>query len=172
MANYSIKDSDTWTWRLAKHEDVENILDLVAANYQEEITGILTRSRPRMAYHLHRAVLQQIFEPWQGLVNIAEDRTTKKLLAWAWLERGKYTPYAPEEMACAEFAHVDLTQSVRNRITLVAQIFEQWIAWCEKQKIPVLTSTSIRADQTAFMRLHEQYGFTVRGSIAYRRIAP
>jgi len=170
MDKYSIKDTDAWLWGLAQHTDVEDILDLVAANYQHEIDGVMEPNRPRMAYHLHRGILQQIFENNQLLITCARDKASNKVIAWAWLERGKYTIYAAEEMATAEIAHTDLTLSARSRITLVAQILQQWITWCEFLQIPVLTSSSIRADQAAFMRLHEQFGFKVRGSIAYKRI--
>jgi len=134
-----------------------------------EIDDIMTASRPRMAYHLHKSILQQTFEPNTVLLNLARDRVTNEVLAWSWLERGKYTVYAPEEMATAEFIHTRLSLSARHRIRLVAQVLMQWIEWCEALRIPVLTSSSIREDQTAFMRLHQQFGFKVRGSIAYRR---
>lgn len=170
MNRYGISTADAWLWQKAGHTDVEDILDLVVTNYQMEIDNILVPNRPRMAYHLHRSILHQTFEPHQVLINLARDKVTNAVVAWAWLERGKYTVYAVDELATAEFAHVDLTMSMRQRITLVAQILEQWIAWCVLYNIPVLTSSSIRDSQTAFMRLHEQFGFVVRGSIAYKRI--
>jgi len=170
MDKYAISDKDPWTWSKAYHTDVEDILDLVAQNYQDEISGFLVPNRQRMCYHLHKALLQQTFEQHTVLITIARDKQTQKLLSWAWLERGKYTVYAVEELATAEFAHVELSLSQRNKVTLVAQILQSWIAWSEAWQIPVLTSSSIRADQTAFMRLHEQYGFLIRGSIAYRKI--
>ena len=170
MGKYNISPADPWTWSRAGHEDVEGILNLVAQNYQDEINGILVPDRPRMAYHLHRAILQQIFEEYQVLLTVAKDKTTNAIIAWAWLERGKFTVYATEELASAEFAHVELSQSLRNKVKLTAQILEQWIEWCRILKIPVLTSSSIRDDQKAFMRLHEQFGFLVRGSIAYKKI--
>ena len=73
-------------------------------------------------------------------------------------------------MAVGEFIHLDLNLTVRRRITLVAQVLEQWISWAEINQIPVLCSTSIREEQEAFMRLHDQYGFQRTGSFAYRRI--
>jgi hypothetical protein len=170
MDKYAVSDKDAWTWSKAGHTDVEDILDLVAENYQHEIFGFMEPNRPRMCYHIHKALLQQLFEQHSVLITQARDNTTNKLLAWAWLERGKYTVYAVEELATAEFAHVDLTLSQRNKVKLIAQILQQWITWCEAWQIPVLTSSSIRADQTAFMRLHEQYGFIIRGSVAYRKI--
>ena len=170
MATYQHSQTDTWAWTLAGHQDVEDILNLVAANYQEEITGILTRSRPRMAFYLHKAILHQIFEPGSNLINICRDKSTDALLAWSWLERGKYTCFAPEEMACGEFLHMALEQSVRTRLTLTAQCLHLWETWTREHGIPVITSTSIRAEQRGFMRLHEQLGYSVRGSIAYKRI--
>jgi hypothetical protein len=170
MDKYAISPTDPWTWQLARHEDVEDILDLVHQNYEHEIDQILIPSRPRMCYHLHKSILQQTFETYQTLISVARSKTTDKLVAWSWLERGKYTVYAYEEMATAEFIHVDLNLGTKSKVKLVGQVLEQWIKFCEKTGIPVLTSSSIRSDQTAFMRLHEQYGFVVRGSIAYRKI--
>ena len=167
---YAHQSTDPWTWAVAGHADIEDILDLVAQNYEHEIDGILTASRPRMCYHLHRAILEQTFEPERQLVSIARDKESLKLLAWAWLERGKYTVYAAEEMAVAEFLHVDLTLSARTRITLCAQVLLQWIAACEACNIPVLCSTTIRDDQQAFIRLHDRLGFKVRGSFAYLKV--
>ena len=167
---YEHTTQDAWTWQVAEHMDVEDILDLVAENYEHEIDNILTASRPRMCYHLHRAILEQTFEPEKQLISIARLKDTGKLLAWAWLERGKYTVYAAEEMAVAEFLHVDLTLSPRTRITLCAQVLHQWIKACEMCNIPVLCSTTIRDDQIAFIRLHQRLGFKVRGSFAYLKV--
>jgi len=123
-----------------------------------------------MAYHLHKAILQQTFEVNQLLISQARDKETNKLLAWAWLERGKYTVYAHDEMATAEFAHIDLSLPTTSRVRIMAQILQQWILWCQVYSIPVLVSTTIRADQSGFIRLHEAMGFKIRGSFAYKRI--
>ena len=170
MGNYTYnQNSDPWTWRRAIHTDVEDILNLVDQNYSEEILGIFTPSRTRMGYHLHKTILEMSYNLNNHNISIARDRETNQLLAWSWIERGKYQVYANEEMAVAEFAHVDLALSARNRVKLLAQIIELWITWAETLKIPVLVSTTIRNEQTAFMRLHEQYGFVIRGSFAYRK---
>lgn len=171
VSTFSPSSRDHWIWHRAQPKDVEDILDLVAQNYEQEIDNILRPNRSRMAYHLHQAVLDQIFGLNTQNVTIARDKTSEQLLAWAWIVRDKRTVYADEEMGIAEFAHVDLSLSARDRITLTAQTIEQWILWCEINNIPVLSSTSIRADQSTFMRLHEQFGFVVRGSYAFRRIS-
>jgi hypothetical protein len=94
----------------------------------------------------------------------------QEVIAYSWVRRNNFMTYAPEEVAEVLFAHVRLDQSVRVRILLIEQMIAQWQLWCQCAGIPVLVSSSIRADQTAFLRLHERAGFTVRGSMAFKRI--
>ena len=171
MGKYTHTKQDAWQWLQATPQDVPDIVKLVDTNYSQEIEDVIfTKNPTRLHYHLHRAILNQQYGLNTQNISIARDKKTQKLLAWAWIERGKYTVYSDEEMAVAEFAHVDLTLSVRTRMTLIAQTLEIWICWCELHGIPVLCSTSIRDNQQGFMRLHEQFGFVVRGSFAYRKV--
>ena len=170
MGKYTHSAADSWSWSRAIHTDVEDILNLVDQNYSEEILGVFTPSRTRMAYHLHTTILAQSYNLNQDNISIARDSTTNQLLAWSWITRGKFQVYADEEMAVAEFAHVALELPLRTKVTLTAQTIEIWIAWCELNNIPVLCSTTIREDQKGFMKLHDQFGFVRRGSFAYRRI--
>jgi len=155
-------------WRRALHTDVEAIMDLMAAQYQTEIDSVFTTSRTRMGYHLHRAVLEQSYNPNTELVGVIY--ADSKLQAWHWLTRGSYQPYSNDEMATGEFIHVDLTLPTRTRIRLCREILEQWQAWCYHLDIPVLASTSIRNEHRAFMHLHQKMGFLVNGSYAIKRI--
>lgn len=168
MSKYTHTEQDAWRWRRAIHTDVEQIVALADQHFAAEITEVFEKSTTRLAYYLHSAILNMHYGLNQHLITVAviDDR----VVAWAWIERGKYQVYANEEMAVAEFAHVDLSLSTRTRMCLVAQTIESWILWCELNHIPVLCSTSIREDQAGFMRLHDQFGFTRRGSFAYRKI--
>lgn len=165
----SYKSTDAWTWSRATPADVESMVALANTLYAVEITNFMTKNPTRYAYNLHRAILDQTFNPDQCLLSVAKN-LNNELLAYGWLERGKYTPYANEEMAVAEILHIDLALPIRTRLRLIGQMFDQWIIWCEVNKIPVLCSTSIRSSQEAFMRLHEAYGFVCNGSFAYRSI--
>jgi len=160
-----------WTWNRAIHTDVEDIMNIMQDFYSPEIDGIFTPSRTRMGYHLHKAILDQSYGVNEHCIGVARDHTGQ-LIAWHWVTRGKHLPYANEEMAVGEFIHVDLTQRPRDRVQLCIQSLEQWIGWCMLHNIPVLSSTSIREDQAAFMRLHDQLGFKRHGSFAYKRIIP
>jgi hypothetical protein len=171
MGKYTHTKNDSWSWTLATPQDVPDIVKLVDTNYSQEIEDIIfTKNPTRLHYHLHKAIVDQVYGLSIQNISIARDKDSQKLLAWAWIERGKYTVYSDEEMAVAEFSHVDLELPLRTRMTLVAQTLEIWISWCELNNIPVLCSTSIREDQAGFMRLHDQFGFVRRGSFAYRKI--
>ena len=163
-------DRDTWEWFLAQESDLEEIVNFADQFYSNEIEGIFTKHPRRLLYNLNVAITHQRYHLNKTQLMVARNKTTDRLVAWAWLGRGSYTPYAPEEMAEAKFAHIDLSLSTRERVTIMAQILHQWHLWCQINQIPVLVSTSIREDQQGFMNLHRSAGFTVRGSYAYKRI--
>jgi hypothetical protein len=170
LKRLSHTDQDPWYWRRAAGADLAAIIRLTEQYYSCEIDGIFTPNPTRLQYHLQLAIVEQAYKPNEQLLTVACDRTTGQLIGWAWLKRGEYTVYADEELACPEIVHVDLTLPKITRMRLTIQIIEQWIAWCQLNNIAVLTSSSVRTDQTAFMRVHEALGFVVHGSFAYLRI--
>jgi hypothetical protein len=141
---------------------------LADTQYGPEVTEIFTNDPRRMAQHVHMAITEQTYDHSRQQIIVAED-SAGIVLAWAWLGRGIYMPYAPEECAEGKFIHMDLNLPVSARIRITAQVLQQWLIWCQIQGIPVLISSTIRQDQAGFLRLHEQAGFKIRGSIAYRR---
>lgn len=159
----------THTWNRAIHTDVEDIMDMMQNFYRPEIDGVFSPSRTRMGYHLHRAILDQSYGINEHCLGVARN-PAGKLVAWHWVTRGKFLPYANEEMAVGEFIHVDLELPAKQRMRLCIESLEQWIGWCLLHSIPVLSSTSIREDQAGFMRLHDRLGFKRHGSFAYKRI--
>jgi len=170
LERYAPNARDTWTWRLAEFSDVVPITIMANEIYGAEVDGIFTQDTRRMAYHVDMAVTRQRYYLTQEQLIVAEHKESKHLLAYAWISRGGTTPYAEEEMAEAKFAHIDLSLPVVTRVKLMAQILQQWTLWCQICGIPVLVSTTIREDQTGFLKLHDQAGFRRRGSFAYLRI--
>ena len=161
---------DTWAWRLATLDDRQDILALVVAHFQKEIDGVFTPDPPLFLRNLGQGLIMQEHNPLAEQIIVARDNATNQLLAWAWIVRGVHVVYAPEELADARFAHVDLNIPQRTRITLLAQTLQQWELWARCGMIPVISSSTVRADQQAFLKLHEQAGYTVRGSIAYKKL--
>ena len=168
MNKYSYSHRDPWIWDRARHLDIPAICRLMRQNYEHEVTGIFTPDETLMSYNLSHAIIDTIYDARKDLISVARQGDT--LVAWSWLGLGNYMRYSSEEIAGAEFIHVDLALSARQRLRLIAQTLEMWEAYCILHKIPVLSSSSIRNDHVAFMRLHEKMGFTVHGATSYKRI--
>jgi len=152
-------------WRLAGPQDAAAMVALAKENFETEVDKIFTTDPLYYEFNLHQAILKQAF--YQSLEQLLVAYDGDKLIAYAWLSRGTRPPYSQDELAEARFVHMDLTLSARRRIELIKEILAHWINWCRACAIPVLVSTSIRQEQTAFMRIHQRMGFSVRGSIAY-----
>lgn len=157
-------------WRLATTADAESILEIAQQHFQHEIFDIFVPDPPRYLQHVLIAIIEQSFDLLSTQLIVAEQNN--QVIAYSWLKRNNYMTYAKEEVAEVLFAHCRLNLSARSRITLVKQMIQQWELWCKLAGVPVLVSSTIRSDQTGFLRLHEQMGFTVRGSMAFKRIIP
>lgn len=169
LEQYTPGERDTWQWKLAEFTDIKEIVDLAQSMYQVEIENIFTPDPALLMRNVSIGIVNQSYNPLDEQVIVARDQLGR-LIAWAWIERGGYVTYAPEEIAEAKFAHVALDLPARTRIVLLAQMLQQWEMWAAICKIPVLVSTTIRDEQSAFMKLHRQAGYTVRGSYAYKRV--
>jgi hypothetical protein len=73
-------------------------------------------------------------------------------------------------MIAIRIAHVALAIPVRERVFLCAQMLRTWEKWAEACDIKIICSSTIRADQPGFLRLHREADYVVRGSIAYKRL--
>lgn len=170
LEKFMPSERDIWCWDLARFEDIVDIVNLTQTMCEADIDMFFTPDPPFFARNLAIAVSKQAYNRYDEQLIAARHKETKKLMAWAWLSRGSYTTYSRDEMAEARFAQIDLTLPVRTRITLLAQILQQWYAWATICRIPVLASNSIREDQVGFMNLHRAAGFTIRGSTGYLKI--
>jgi hypothetical protein len=155
-----------WTLAHPLH-DVEDIVNLADQNYGSEIEGILTRDRNVFRHRLTVATTEQIFNKSREFIAVCRD--TDKLMGFCWFDRGGYTTYSNEEISNAKFHHVDLSLSPRTRVLLVNQMIDQHILWANNYGIPIICSTSIRAEHDGFMKIHKKRGFTVNGSYAWIR---
>lgn len=170
LGQYLPKPTDTWTWRCARLEDVDSICELVIGHFKREVDSVFQTDEPRFRKNLSQGIIEQTYDPLQQQIIVGIDKSTDCLLAWAWIVRGVYTVYSSDEIADARFAHVDLTLSKRKRITLLAQILQQWELWARCGMVPIISSSTVRQNQLAFLRLHEQAGYSIRGSITYKRL--
>lgn len=163
-------DKDSWVWFRPLPMDVPAMVALSDASDVKDIEQFFEKSPTRLSYHLQSAILEYMHGIHNKFLLIAKQKDTDKIIAWSWVSRGEYTIFSNDEMAMEENCTIDETLPTQSKIKLLAQMIQQWIVWCEVNRIPVLTTNTFREKQDAFLKLHEAFGFTVRGSFAYKRI--
>ena len=170
-------------WSLADPRfDVEDMVELSDSFFGTEADGIVTRSRQVFRHRLTVATTEQLFNKSREFIAVCRTadklETDKgfyaknehdKLLGFCWFDRGGYTTYSNDEISNAKMHHLDLSLSPRTRVRLVNEMIDQHILWAHTWGVPVVCSTSIRADHDGFMKIHKKRGFTVNGSYAWIR---
>ena len=155
-----------WTLAHPLH-DVDDIVDMADSVFGTEIDGILTRDKAVFRKNVTVATTVQVFDKSKEFIAVC--RIDDKLVGYCWFDRGGYTTYANEEISNAKFHHVDLQLPARLRVRLINEMIDQHILWAHRWGIPVVCSTSIRAEHDGFMKIHKKRGFTVNGSYAWIR---
>ena len=161
----------TWTWRPAAGTDVPAIKDIAESQFQSEIDGIWVADPIAYMRNITTAVVNQYYSPGSELILVAEHDLTHAILGYVWAKRGQKAPWSDEEMIMVQMVHVDMNLGVRDRIRLITDMITAWETWCYNFGIKIVCSTTMRADQSGFLRLHERFGYVVRGSYAYKRLS-
>ena len=172
MNQYRPQDSDPWRWSLAQTEDIPDMWCMVQAYFNQEMTDVITIHEDLYRYNLDVTVTQQRHDRSLAQLIVCRDQHTHKLMAYNWIKRGATTPYSRDELAEAQIAHIDLSLPARTRIQLMNQTLWYWETWAQGAGVPVVVSTTIRADNAGYFRLHERAGYTIRAGIAYKRVIP
>jgi hypothetical protein len=73
-------------------------------------------------------------------------------------------------MVIIKMAHLSLTLSPRERVILVKDMLRLWEAFATLARVRIICSTTMRKDQSSFLKLHEKHGYDVRGSYAYKKL--
>jgi hypothetical protein len=165
-----------WTLAHPLH-DVDDIIEMADSVFGTEVDGIFTRDRGVFRKNVTIATTTQLFDKGREFIAVCRENFPSdwiesgdpKLLGYCWFDRGGYTTYSDEEISNAKFHHLDLNLSPRLRVKLINEMIDQHILWANTWGIPVVCSTSIRAEHDVFMRIHQKRGFTVNGSYAWIR---
>jgi hypothetical protein len=159
----------TWNWRRANGTDVPDIVSMAQTSFQSEIDRIFVPDPIAYERNVMRAIVEQFYLPGTELVIVARNPVGEKLLGYAWVLKST-APWSDEAMAAVRMAHVDMKCSPRDRVRLVAEMIMSWELWCVENGIPVICSSTMRGDQQGFLKIHERYGYSVRGSFCYKRL--
>ena len=156
------------------------------SQFGHEADGIVTRSREVFRHRVTMATTEQLFNKGREFIAVCRGPnqvvptydanmmlmghdTVRPLLGFCWFDRGGYTTYSNEEISNAKFHHLDLSLPVRTRVRLLNEMIDQHILWASRHGVPIICSTSIRAEHDGFMKIHKKRGFSVNGSYAWIR---
>ena len=170
LDSYAHTKEDAWRWRRAELRDVADIVALANEHYHSETDSVFRNDPEEYAWNCHLAIVNQLRNVLSELFSVARDPVSNQLRAYTWVRRGERMPWSSEEMAAVRMAHVALSVSTRERIYLLAQMLRMWEVWSQACGIHIICSTTVRGDQQAFLNLHHRAGYSVRGSVAFKRL--
>jgi hypothetical protein len=148
--------------------DVEAVVEMADGLYGPESEGIVQKDRNVFRHHLTVCATNQLFDKNKEFIAGCWD-ADGKLMGYCWFDRGGYTSYSRDEISNAKFHHVDLALPVRTRYKLLNAMIDQHILWANQCGVPVICSSSIRAEQDGFLKIHAKRGFKINGSYAWGR---
>lgn len=159
----------TYEWIPATGIDVQDIVLMAEDNFQSEIDSIFKPEPVVYSRNITLAVVNQFYNPLSTLISVAKD-DNGKLLAYTWAISTQTAAWSDDKMVVIRMAHVDLKLPIKLRIRLINDMLKIWEAFAKYAHITIICSTTMRIDQSGFLKLHAKNGYDVRGSYAYKKI--
>jgi hypothetical protein len=156
-------------WRPATLSDIDAIIALTDQNFAEEITDLFVPDSWAGARNLTKAIVNQYYQPNSELVSVGTD-DSDRIVAWTWAQANNTMAWSDEQFVMVRMAHIDLALAKRDRVHAVQNMIALWEGFARFAGNPIVCSTTMRRDQTGFLKIHEHAGYDVRGSYAYKRL--
>jgi hypothetical protein len=159
-----------YNWVPATGLDVTSIVAMAESHFQTEIDEIFDPQPVTYSRNITLAVVNQFYNPLSTLLSVAKD-DNNNLLAYTWAVSTETSPWSDDKMVVIRMAHVDLQLSPKLRMRLVQDMMQLWESFATLAQVSIICSTTMRRDQSAFLKLHSKNGYDVRGSYAYKKIS-
>lgn len=159
-----------WTWTPTVGTDIPAIVRMAQDHFETEIDTVFEPDPVAYSRNLTMATVAQFYNPQQELLYVAKSQQDNTILAYTWAIRGERSPWSDQEMISVRMAHVDMNLPQRHRIRLITDMIAIWETWAAGCGVNILCSTTMRKDQSGFLRIHQRLGWDVRGSYAYKKI--
>jgi hypothetical protein len=170
LEQYSHTTADSWRWRPGAGSDVDALVRLSNEQIGHEVDDIYTIDLVELGRNMLLSIVNQFYNPKKELFSVACDVDTGEIIAYTWAERGQFVPWSTEECIVIRMSQVAPHISSRKKLYLLAQQLRMWDVWADACGIKIIVSATIRKKQDAFLRLHEQAGYHIKGSSAYKRL--
>jgi len=158
-----------YNWRPATGNDVAAIVKMAQDHFQQEIDLIFTPDPVAYSRNITLAVVNQFYLPTTELLSVAYS-DSGQLLAYTWARSNERAAWSDDRMVVIRMAHVALDLSARVRVNLITDMMTLWENFAVYSQTPIICSTTMRNDQTTFLKLHKRNDYDVRGSYAYKRL--
>ena len=158
-----------YAWRPAAGQDIQNIVNLAEQHFQSEIDLIFKPNPITYSRHITHAVVNQFYNPNKELLSVcyADDQ----LIAYTWAQADHRCNWSDDAMVNVNMAHVAMDLSSRQRVLLIKDQLQLWEQFAVVAGNLIVCSTTVRHDQTAFLKLHARMGYDIRGSVAYKKLS-
>jgi hypothetical protein len=156
-----------YTWAYANINDATELMSL-NLKVQYEVDTLFNFDPNVLAHHLVTGLVNQNYKRAADLIVLVRDE--RGIIAYTWARAGERSIWSDDEILLVRMAHVDPALSTRERVMLIKDMLEIWEGFAKMRQIPVIASTTLRQEQTAFLKLHTNAGYTLRGSQAYKRV--
>ena len=159
-----------YNWVPATGLDVVSIVAMAESHFQTEIDEIFDPQPVTYSRNITLAVVNQFYNPLSTLLSVAKD-DNNNILAYTWAVSTETSPWSDDKMVVIRMAHVDLQLSTKLRMRLVQDMMRLWESFATLAQVSIICSTTMRRDQSGFLKLHTKNGYDVRGSYAYKKIS-
>jgi hypothetical protein len=159
-----------YNWQLAQVEDIEDMFTLSTEHFAMETTGIFNIDKLVSFRNINLGIVNQYYNPVSEMLVVLRG-DNHKLIAWTWIKRNVTVSWTDEEMAFINMVHIDQTLHSRVKIQIVKDMMSMWEDWCNHAKINIIVSTTMREQQSAFLKLHARNGYIIHGASAYKRLS-
>lgn len=156
-----------YNWQLATGSDVQEIVNL-SMTYHNDIDAFLTPDPICGSRNITHAIVNQFYLPNTELVLVC--RPDDKLYAFTWCNIGTGEPFSDEKLIDVRMATVDLSLPTKSKVKLLFDMMTLWEDFAIKNDIKLISSNTVRDEQTAFLKLHEKRGYIVKGSFAFKML--
>jgi len=157
-----------YTWTYMGPSDSNDLMAL-SLMVEFEVNKIFNFNPNVLAHNIVLGLVNQFYTGSSDLiVGVRDD--SGKLMAYTWAKSGETTMWSTEKVMSISMAHVDPELSPRTRIRLLQDMLEIWERFAQMTNTPIIASSTLRHEQTAFLKLHERRGYIIRGSQAYLRV--
>ena len=162
--------ADPWRWRAAQIADIQAMCNLLGPWAEQATHEFHEFNVVELSRNLAHLILDQMYDPKRRLASVAVLTDSDEIVAVNLATRDVRPMWSLDEQVIPLMLAVEPTLTSRIRVALTLQAMTMWERWAHVGKIPVINSGTIREPMTAFMRLHEAMGYTVRGTAAFKRM--